>query len=63
MSETGGHGQIRLLTSTDAELLESRINAFLAGLPPNAAVIDIKIAAEGTMLVALIHYKELQANW
>ncbi|MBB6097012.1 N-acyl-L-homoserine lactone synthetase [Deinobacterium chartae] len=60
------HGQVRLLNSTDPELLQQRVNDFLEQLPENAAVITLThaVAPAGahTVYSVVIHYKLLDTS-
>ncbi|MFN8510207.1 MAG: hypothetical protein U0Z75_06555 [Deinococcaceae bacterium] len=62
------HGQTRLMTSTEPDLLQERLNTFLSELPETAAVIHIQMgmASHGNHIhySALVYYKLLDvAEW
>jgi|GEM_PF-1613479 len=62
------HGKVRLLTSTEPDLLQERLNTFLEGLDPGAAVVSIQYSSQmhgtGVLHSAFVYYKLLDtAEW
>ncbi len=53
--------RFRLVTGTDPDLFEERINRAVAELPKEAVLVDVKFSAAGegnrTLLAALVIYK------
>jgi len=64
--ETHPHGKVRLLTSTEADLLQERLNTFLDALEPGAAVVSIQYSSQmhgtGVLHSALVYYKLLDTS-
>jgi predicted nuclease of restriction endonuclease-like (RecB) superfamily len=67
-NESNPHGKTRILSSTETELLQDRLNTFLLELPENTAIVDLKygMQAHGNSMIysVLVHYKFLDtAEW
>ncbi len=53
--------RFRVVTGTDPDLFEERVNRVVAELPEEAVLVDVKFSAAGegsrTLLAALVIYK------
>ncbi|WP_041658101.1 hypothetical protein [Marinithermus hydrothermalis] len=56
--------RFKLVTGSDPELFEERLNRFVESLPEDAIVVDVKLTAtqagEGVTYAALVQYKRVE---
>jgi hypothetical protein len=64
--ESSPHGKVRLMTSTEPDLLQERLNTFLSELEVSAAVVSIQYSSSthgtGVLYSAFVYYKLLDTT-